>query len=171
MRPTREQFRIISGESCENGLRVELKQVPVDQRKLKYKGSITSAKLLSAEKATKDEVLKISRFLNNTNFRIVTGYKVVLSKLHWFGTNHHMGTEREGIARGLVDASDRAMRAMPLEDSENSDVDVGNFFLQHPHTISHWASSHLVCGGLYDIALTHLWVLSLGEAPELIEQD
>jgi len=104
LRPTREQFRIISGESYDNGLRAAYKQVLVDQRKLKYKGSLTSAKLLSAEKATKDELLKISRFLNNTNFRKFTRYMVLLSKLHWFKTIHHMGTEREGIARSLEDA-------------------------------------------------------------------
>ena len=72
---------------------------------------------------------------------------VVLSKLHWFQTNHHDGTELEGISKSLMEALDRAIRAMPLEDLEISDADA--FFIQYFHTINHLASTHRVCGGLY----------------------
>jgi len=72
---------------------------------------------------------------------------VVLSKLHWFQTNHHDGTELEGISKSLMEALDRAIRAMPLEDLEISDADA--FFIQYFHTINHLASTHRVCSGLY----------------------
>ena len=74
---------------------------------------------------------------------------VVLPKLHWFRTNHHVGTEKEGIARSLSDALDRALRAMPVEDPSITENGLKSFFVKHLHTLAHRASTHLVCGGLY----------------------
>lgn len=38
---------------------------------------------------------------------------------------------------------------MPVEDPDITENDVRIFFIKHLHTLAHWASTHLVCGGLY----------------------
>lgn len=61
-----------------------------------------------------------------------------------------------------MDALDRAIKAILLEDLEISNSDVRSFFIRYLHTIGHWASTHLVCGGLYMPLQAYLWVLPLG---------
>ena len=106
------------------------------------------ATLSEADKASADEMKHIMPFLMKANFGKLARYMIVLGKLHWFRTNHHVGTEKEGIARSLSDALDRALRAMPVEDNHISELYDRAFFTKHLLTISHRASTHLVCGGL-----------------------
>ena len=87
---------------------------------------------------------------------------VVLSKLHWFRTNHHVDTEKDGIARSLSDALDRALRAMPMEDPSITESDVNKAFTHISalgiHPLGMWRDVHAE-------PETDIWVLSLGETP------
>ena len=143
--PDRATFRMVSGSAYERSLCEAYSKIPAAKCVIKYEGSITSATLSQSEKATVDEVNKILPFLGNKNFGRIVRYMIVLSKLHWFRTNHHVGTEKDGIARSLSDALERALRAMPEEDSDITENDVRMFLAKHLHTLSHWASTHLVC--------------------------
>ena len=87
-------------------------------------------------------------FLMKANFGKLARYMIVLGKLHWFRTNHHVGTEKEGIARSLSGALDRALRAMPVEDNHISESYDRAFFIKHLHTISHWAKTIGLAGML-----------------------
>ena len=147
--PERSTFRLVSESAYEQSLHDAFSKVPEDRRTIKYEGSILSEALSQSERATVDEVNKILPFLSNKNFGKIVRYMIVLTKLHWIRTNHHVGTEKEGIARSLSDALEHAMRAMPVEDPEITENDIRSFFQKHLHTIMHWASTHLVCGGLY----------------------
>ena len=138
--PMMELYRIVSSESYSNALKVACLKV------LKYEGSIFSSYIIPLELATQDEVYRIMRFLTNTNFGKIARYMVVLANPL---VPHQSQTVREWIARSLMNALDRAIRAMPLEDLEISDSDVRSFFIRDLHMISHWASTHLVWGGLY----------------------
>ena len=147
--PDRQRYRVISETAYERSLYEAYSKRDPSNRVIVYEGSIKSATIAPQDRITKDEVNKILPFLGNKNFGRIARYMVVLTKLHWFRTNHHVGTDKEGIAKSLADALDRALRAMPIEDKNISDNDVRSFFINHLHTISHWASTHLICGGLY----------------------
>lgn len=147
--PDRETYRVISEPAYERALSEAYSKLDPSQRKLVYEGSIKSATIPPQDRITTDEVNKVLPFLGNKNFGRIARYMVVLSKLHWFRTNHHVGTDKDGIAKSLSDALDRALRAMPVDDSEISDNDIRSFFTKNLHTIAHWASTHLICGGLY----------------------
>jgi len=147
--PDRQRYRVISETAYERSLYEAYSKRDPNNRVIVYEGSIKSATIAPQDRITKDEVNKILPFLGNKNFGRIARYMVVLTKLHWFRTNHHVGTDKEGIAKSLADALDRALRAMPIEDKNISDNDVRSFFINHLHTISHWASTHLICGGLY----------------------
>jgi len=140
---------MISGTAYERSLSAAYSKMHPDRRVIVYEGSIKSSVIIPQERVTVDEVNKILPFLGNKNFGRIARYMVVLAKLHWFRTNHHVGTDKEGIAKSLSDALDRALRAMPVEDPEITENDIRTFFTKHLHTLSHWASTHLVCGGLY----------------------
>ena len=147
--PDSSTYRVISGTAYERSLSEAYSRLDQNSRVIVYEGSIKSASIPPQDRMTTDEVNKILPFLGNKNFGRIARYMVVLSKLHWFRTNHHVGTDKEGIAKSLADALDRALRAMPVEDSEITENDVRSFFTKHLHTIAHWASTHLICGGLY----------------------
>ena len=161
--PERQTYRVISGSAYDRALSEAYSKLNPNQRTIMYEGSIKSATIPLQDRITTDEVNKVLPFLGNKNFGRIARYMVVLSKLHWFRTNHHVGTDKEGIAKSLSDALDRALRAMPVDDSEISDNDIRSFFTKHLHTIAHWASTHLICGGLYMpsqklISGFYLWV-------------
>ena len=147
--PDRQRYCVVSETAYERALYEAYANRDPNNRTIIYEGSIKSAAIAPQDRITKDEVNKILPFLGNKNFGRIARYMVVLTKLHWFRTNHHVGTDKEGIAKSLADALDRALRAMPIEDKNISDNDVRTFFINHLHTISHWASTHLICGGLY----------------------
>ena len=147
--PDRQTYRVISETAYERSLSEAYSRLDPSSRVIVYEGSIKSATISPQDRITTDEVNKVLPFLGNKNFGRIARYMVVLSKLHWFRTNHHVGTDKDGIAKSLADALDRALRAMPVEDSEISENDVRSFFTKHLHTIAHWASTHLICGGLY----------------------
>jgi len=83
-----ELYRIVSSESYSNALKEAYLKVPLEQRVLKYEGSIFSSHIIPSELAIRDEVHRIMRFLTNTNFGKIARYMVVLAKLYWFRTNH-----------------------------------------------------------------------------------
>jgi len=147
--PDRQRYRVISETAYERSLSEAYSKLDPSNRVIVYEGSIKSATISPQDRITTDEVNKILPFLGNKNFGRIARYMVVLSKLHWFRTNHHVGTDKEGIAKSLADALDRALRAMPVEDKDISENDVRSFFTKNLHTIAHWASTHLICGGLY----------------------
>ena len=147
--PDRATFTMVCGGAYERTLRSAYSELPVSGRVIKYEGSISFATLSQSERATPDDLNKILPFLGTQNFGMVVRYMVVLSKLHWFRTNHHVGMEKDGIARSLSDALDRALRAMPIDNPSITESDVKSFFLKRLHTLAHWASTHFVCRGLY----------------------
>ena len=131
---------MINCGTYERTLRSAYQALPASDRSLKYEGSITSAALAESDKVTADEFRHIMPFLSNKNFGMIVRYMVVLVKLHWFRTNHHVGTEKDGIAKSLSDALDRALRAMPIEDAHISETDVRIFFSKQLHSYS-WSTS------------------------------
>lgn len=147
--PDRRTYRVISGTAYERSLSEAYSKLDPNNKVIIYEGSIKSAAIELQDRVTTDEVNKVLPFLGNKNFGRIARYMVVLSKLHWFGTNHHVGTDKEGIAKSLADALNRALRAMPVEDAEISENDIRSLFVKHLHTLAHWASTHLICGGLY----------------------
>ena len=168
--PNRRTYRVISGTAYERSLSEAYSRLDPSSRVIVYEGSIKSASISPQDRVTTDEVKKILPFLGNKNFGRIARYMVVLSKLHWFRTNHHVGTDKDGIAKSLADALDRALRAMPVEDSEITENDIRSFYTKHLHTITHWASTHLICGGLY-MSEAHFWLLSLGPSPQACTED
>ena len=90
-----------------------------------------------------------SPYLNCDNLLSLVRYMVVLAKLNWFRTNHHTGTEMSEIAPNLRDALGRAIGTMPVEIPGITPDDVRAFITLYLHTISHWASTHMVFCGLF----------------------
>ena len=109
--PDRRTYRVISGTAYERSLSEAYSRLDPNSRVIVYEGSIKSSSISPQDRVTTDEVNKILPFLGNKNFGRIARYMVVLSKLHWFRTNHHVGTDKEGIAKSLADALDRALRA------------------------------------------------------------
>ena len=147
--PDKNTYRAISGTAYEKSLSDAYNKLSLEERVIVCEGSIKSASIPQQDKVTTDEVNKVLPFLGNKNFGRIARYMVVLSKLHWFRTNHHVGTDKEGIAKSLQDALERALRAMPVDDPNITENDIRVFFVKHLYTLAHWASTHLICGGLY----------------------
>ena len=114
-----------------------------------YDGSVRSEATPPDLTPSADLFRAASPYLNCDNLLSLVRYMVVLAKLNWFRTNHHTGTELNEIAPNLRDALGRALGTMPVEIPGISSDDVRAFINQYLHTISHWASTHMVFCGLY----------------------
>ena len=88
---------------------------------------------------------------------------IILAKLHWFRTIHHVDTERDKIAKSLDNALSQAIPTMALTLEGILPQDASAFKQKYLHLLSHWVSTHVVMAGLYItsqrcISGHHYWV-------------
>ena len=147
--PMEDEYGRPDSDAVTANLKAEYVCVRKDKLEIKYDGSVLSEALPNGLLPTTEQFRAVTPFLYCDNLLSIVRYMVVLAKLNWFRTNHHTGTEVKELAPNLRDALTRALGTMPVELPEISVEDVRDFITKHLHTISHWASTHLVFCGLY----------------------
>ena len=147
--PMEDEYGRPDSDTITAKLKAEYVRFGKERPEIKYDGSVLSEALPTGLLPNAEQFRVVTPFLYCDNLLSIVRYMVVLAKLNWFRTNHHTGTEMKELAPNLRDALTRALGTMPVDLPDISVEDIRDFITKHLHTISHWASTHLVFCGLY----------------------